>query len=236
MYNYKKFDKKSFDETEEDRVSGAWIIFKDFTIKLFPPEFSWEGIDTSEIVAKGRYEKYGEKHITSLSTFLDQFNLQGEAKGKINRKINEILSSNFNNLKIMIDKMGSSYNFKKQARQGLPEMNDPAYDPYKKNKPVDQDGGEGVSYRSSPGSTGFGSDDTNTKGPKGVDIGRGEDSERSEMLDLLSPTDGEDPVKTMEVGSQVAVKVVRDKTMLVLSLGLMIVSLKVPINMMRVLV
>ena len=87
------------------------------------------------------------------------------------------------------------YNKKKTIKEarglgGTPLINDP-HKGYKKSKPGDQNGGDGVTYQLSPGSTGFGSDDTATKGPKGVDIGRGRDSERSEMMDLMGDHDGD---------------------------------------------
>ena len=88
------------------------------------------------------------------------------------------------------------YKSKKLARRGFPLIDEWGYDPYKKSKPGDQNGGQGISYQTRPGETGFGSNYTKTKGPKGVDLGMSQDTDDSEMLDLPSAHDGEDATKT----------------------------------------
>ena len=78
----------------------------------------------------------------------------------------------------------------KESIKSTPRINGPIKNPYKKDGPGDQNGGDGVSYQASPGETGFGSNYTKTKGPKGVDLGFSQDTDDSEMPDLMGDHDG----------------------------------------------
>lgn len=206
-YNHKKIAQETQiqdDNSESYPDIGYFTITNDFKVNLFDLN-NWQSVNFDKVIAKGLYNimnngVYEKTHVY-LASLLPQMNLSNEEIRNANQKINQSLSNSFSNLEVQHVKsnsLASSFKSIKEARQSWPIMNAPSYDPYKKNGPGDQNGGTGVSYRSRPGSTGLGTDDTYTKGPKGVDIGRFPDSERSEMLDLMHGTDGVDPTKTNE--------------------------------------
>jgi len=93
-----------------------------------------------------------------------------------------IFSKNFSNW----------YGLLKGSGKGIiPTMNNPIKEPYHKDKPGINDSSVGVTELLRPGSTGLGTDDTSTKGPKGR-IGIFPDHERSKMHDFHSSYDGGD--------------------------------------------
>ena len=201
-YKNKKVAQEEKDPTNEEM--GYLAVTDDFRVHFFDPAVNWASVGLDNIIAKGMYNTMGEgpskKSYVYLASSLPDMNLPAQVRQQASRQLVESIADFFTNLKIYYvepDAIASSLKIIKEARRGWPLIDDRGYDPYSKSKPGDQNGGESpTSYLSTPGSTGLGSDDTHTKGPKGVDIGRGRDTERSEMLDLMSDSDGADATKS----------------------------------------
>ena len=197
--NWYKTNKIAQENGEE---VGYLAVTEDFKLHFFSPDAAIPSeLGGGRIIAKGLYNIMGNKSYLYLARLFDKLNLPDEVRRKANMQLIEAIADFLPNLKITYveerDLKAHSGRMTKKARRGFPLIDDRSYDPYAKTKPGDQNGGEsGTTYLTTPGSTGLGTDDTFTKGPKGVDIGRGRDTERSEMLDLMSDTDGVDPTKS----------------------------------------